>query len=319
MRSEINEQQKPTRKVEPDNIVLNKDGTVDVKDTHALNRKAKASLIVSKTFAYLFLILLSIMCLVFFYLLLVNSTKSQTELDGIFKPTFSTHFFENLKNALKTRDFIDVPTGLFNSFIVATGTTILTTYFSALTAYAIYAYRFKGRKILAVFILAIMMIPSQVSSVGFVKLAFDMNLTDRLWILIVPAIAAPSVYFYMFQYLKASLPLDLVEASRIDGSSEFMTFNRIVLPIMKPALAVQGIFTFVNSWNNYYMPGLLLHDRNKYTLPVVLGYLRSMQNSQRDAGQVWMVIFISVFPVIVIYLLLSKSIIKGVTSGSVKG
>lgn len=285
------------------------------------NTSAKIKLIVCRVLAYSFLIFLTLTCLLFFFILLVNASKSHDELQSVFVPWFSTHFFENLNNAIFSPDsqYIDIPVGFMNSLIVAGFTSVLTCYFSALTAYAVHAYRFKGRKFIAAFILAIMMIPSQVSSVGFIQLAYSMGLYDQLWLLIIPSIASPAVYFYMIQYLKATLPLDLVEASRMDGSSEFMTFNRIVLPIMKPALAVQLIFTFVASWNNYYMPSLLLQDGSKYTLPIMLGMLRGESWSQLDYGQVWMVILLSILPVMIVYLFLSKSIIKGVTSGSVKG
>lgn len=285
------------------------------------NKKARIQLIISRVLAYSFLIFLTILCLIFFYILLVNSTKSHDELQGVYIPWFSTHFFENLKNAILSPDsqYINIPSGFVNSLIIATFTSLLTCYFSALTAYAVHAYRFKGRKFVAAFILAIMMIPSQVSSVGFIQLAFQFGLNNQLWLLIIPSIASPATYFYMIQYLKATLPLDLVEASRMDGSSEFMTFNRIVLPIMKPALAVQMIFSFVASWNNYYMPSLLLQDSDKHTLPIMLGLLRGESWSQLDYGQVWMVILLSILPVMIVYLLLSKSIIKGITSGSVKG
>ena len=195
---------------------------------------------------------------------------------------------------------------------------ILTTYFSALCAYGIYAYNFKGKKLAEGFIIAIMMIPSQVSSVGFIKMCFDMGWENQFWVLIIPGIAAPATFFYMIQNLRANLPLDLVEASRMDGSNEFMTFNRIVLPIMKPALAVQLIFSFVASWNNLYLPNLLLEDNNR-TLPSMLSILRSADFSKMDMGYIYMVIFVSIFPVLLIYLFLSKSIIKGMTSGSVKG
>lgn len=285
------------------------------------NTVAKVKLITLRVLAYTLLIFLTILCLIFFYILIINSTKSHQELQGLFTPLPSTHFFENLKNAIFTPDsiYVNIPVGFLNSLIVSALTAIITCYFSALTAYAIHAYRFKGRKFIAAFILAIMMIPSQVSSVGFIQLAYKMGLNNKLWVLIIPSVAAPSVYFYMIQYLKATLPLDLVEASRMDGSSEFMTFNRIVLPIMKPALAVQLIFSFVASWNNFYMPSLLLQDSGKHTLPIMLGLLRGESWSQLDMGQVWMVILLSILPVMIVYLILSKSIIKGITSGSVKG
>lgn len=285
------------------------------------NTVAKVKLITLRVLAYTLLIFLTILCLIFFYILIINSTKSHQELQGLFTPLPSTHFFENLKNAIFTPDsiYVNIPVGFLNSLIVSGFTAVITCYFSALTAYAVHAYRFKGRKFVAAFILAIMMIPSQVSSVGFIQLAYKMGLNNKLWVLIIPSVAAPSVYFYMIQYLKATLPLDLVEASRMDGSSEFMTFNRIVLPIMKPALAVQLIFSFVASWNNFYMPSLLLQDSSKHTLPIMLGLLRGESWSQLDMGQVWMVILLSILPVMIVYLVLSKSIIKGITSGSVKG
>ena len=163
------------------------------------------------------------------------------------------------------------------------------------------------------------MIPSQVSAVGFIQLAFKYNLTNKLWVLFVPSIAAPVVYFYMYQYLQATLPLEMVEAARIDGSSEFKIFNQIVLPIMKPAIAVQMIFSFVGSWNNYFMPSLLLNSADKKTVPIMIAQLRSADYSKFDMGKVYMLMLMAILPVMVIYIILSKSIIKGVTSGSVKG
>ena len=113
--------------------------------------------------------------------------------------------------------------------------------------------------------------------------------------------------------------MEMVEASRMDGSSEFKTFNRIVLPIMKPAVAVQMIFSFVESWNNYFLPSLLLTDAEKKTVPIMMFQLRSADYSKFDLGKMYMFILLAVLPVIVVYLVVSKSIIKGVTSGSVKG
>ena len=282
------------------------------------NHAAKVKLIVQRTLVYTFLIILTFICLFFFYLLFVNATRSHAEIQSGFTLIPSTHFFENFRK-MWNYDFVPIKKGLWNSFIIAAFSSILTTYFSALTAYAIYAYNFKFKKIIEKFILLIMMIPSQVSSVGFVQMCNEMGWKNQYWILIVPGIAAPAVFFYMIQHLRATLPLELVEASRMDGSSEFMTFNRIVLPVMKPALAVQLIFSFVASWNNLYLPTLLITETEKKTLPTMLSLLRSADFANMDNGLIYMVIFSSIFPVMVIYLFLSKAIIKGVTSGSVKG
>ncbi len=283
------------------------------------NNAARVKLGIQRTLVYIFLIFLTVMCLFFFYLLFVNSTRSHAELQAGFTMIPSTHFFENFAKLWNYTDVADIKRGMLNSFIIAASSAVLTTYFSALCAYGVYAYNFKGKKVVETFILAIMMIPSQVSSVGFVQMCNEMGWKNQFWILIVPGIAAPATFFYMIQHLRATLPLELVEASRMDGSNEFMTFNRIVLPIMKPALAVQLIFSFVASWNNLYLPSLLLTDKEKRTLPTMLSLLRSADFSKMDMGLIYMAIFVSVFPVLIVYLFLSKSIIKGVTSGSVKG
>jgi len=119
--------------------------------------------------------------------------------------------------------------------------------------------------------------------------------------------------------MESTLPLSLIEAARIDGSGEFHTFNTIVMPLMKPAIAVQMIFTFVSSWNNYFTPALVLHDDRKKTLPILIAQLRGADWLKFDMGQVYVMIAFSIFPVIIVYLILSKHIVQGVALGSVKG
>lgn len=165
----------------------------------------------------------------------------------------------------------------------------------------------------------IMMIPTQVTALGFVKLVANLKLEDSFIPLVVPTIAAPVTFFYMKQYMDSTLPLSLIEAARIDGSGEFKTFNNIVLPLMKPAIAVQAIFTFVSSWNNYFTPALVLHDESKKTLPILIAQLRSADWLKFDMGQVYVMIAFSIFPIIIVYLILSKHIVAGVALGSVKG
>jgi len=203
--------------------------------------------------------------------------------------------------------------------IVSTTTVVLSVYFSALTAYAIHAYDFKMKKAAFAFILLIMTIPTQVGALGFVKMMTALHLKDTFIPLIIPAIASPATFFFIKQYMESSLPLEIVEAARIDGSGEFYTFNRIIMPMLKPALAVQAIFGFVSSWNNYFTPSLILTKADNKTLPLWIAYLRSADFTKFDMGQLYMMIAFSIFPVIVIYLFLSKFIVQGVTLGSVKG
>ncbi|MBE5916905.1 MAG: carbohydrate ABC transporter permease [Pseudobutyrivibrio ruminis] len=267
--------------------------------------------------AYIVLILISFLCLFWFYVLFINATRSNSELSAGFTAIPSSHFIENWVN-LKNGT-LPIVMGMLNSLIIAFLTATLATYFSTMTAYAIHAYDFKAKKFIFTFILMIMMIPTQVTVLGFLQLIDKMKLDNSAIPLIVPAIASPAVFFYMKQYMDATLPLSLVEAARIDGSGEFRTFNQIVLPLMKPAIAVQAIFSFVGSWNNYFTPALVLHDDKKKTLPILIAQLRNADWLKFDMGQVYMMIAFSIFPVIIVYLVLSKHIVGGVTLGGVKG
>lgn len=270
-----------------------------------------------RAISYIVLIIISFFCLFWFYLLFVNMTRSNGELQSGFTMAPSTHVVENWKNLVSgTRP---IWSGMFNSLIISTLSAILCVYFSTMTAYAIHAYDFKLKKYIYPFILMIMMVPTQVTALGFIKLVTGMNLMDSFIPLIVPTIASPVTFFYMKQYMESSLPLSLIEAARIDGSGEFRTFNNIVLPLMKPAIAVQAIFTFVSSWNNYFTPALILHSDKKKTLPILIAQLRAADWLKFDMGQVYVMIAFSIFPVIIVYLILSKHIVQGVALGSVKG
>ncbi len=270
-----------------------------------------------RAIAYIVLIIVSFLCLFWFYLLFVNATRSHSELTQGFTPLPSTNFLNNWKALLKGTQ--PIMSGLMNSIIVSSLAAILCTYFSTMTAYAIHAYDFKLKKFMFTFILMVMMIPTQVTALGFLQLIGKMKLEDSFIPLVVPTIAAPVTFFYLKQYMESALPLSLIEAARIDGSGEFRTFNAIVLPLMKPAIAVQAIFTFVTNWNNYFTPALILHDEKKKTLPILIAQLRSADFLKFDMGQVYMMIAFSIFPVIVVYLFLSKFIVQGVALGSVKG
>lgn len=267
--------------------------------------------------AYVVLILVSFLCLFWFYVLFVNATRSHGELTKGFTPIPSTHLLKNWQGVMAGT--LPIVRGMFNSLFVALCSAVLCTYFSTMTAYAIHVYDFKIKKFMFTFIMAVMTIPTQVTALGFLQLVSDMKLEDSFIPLIVPAIAAPVTFFYMKQYMESALPLSLVEAARIDGSGEFRTFNTIVLPLMKPAIAVQAIFTFVSSWNNYFTPALILHNDKMKTLPILIAQLRSADFLKFDMGQVYVTIAFSIFPVIVVYLILSKFIVQGVAMGSVKG
>lgn len=289
-----------------------------MKDKNNSNLDVGMGIHARRTLAYIVLAIISFFCLFWFYVLFINATRSNSNLQSGFSALPSTNLLTNLKN-LFTKSKLPVVSGLVNSLIVSSLSAVLSVYFSTMTAYAIHAYDFKLKKFIYPFILAVMMIPSQVTALGFVKLVIGLNLEDSFIPLIVPTIAAPVTFFYMKQYMESTLPMSLIEAARIDGSGEFHTFNMIILPLMKPAIAVQAIFTFVSSWNNYFTPALILHEDNKKTLPILIAQLRSADWLKFDMGKVYAMIAFSIFPVIVVYLILSKHIVQGVAAGSVKG
>lgn len=278
---------------------------------HTKNKRAETIL------AYLVLIVLSFLCLFFFYILLVNATRSHADLQKGFSWLPGNYFFENLKNVANDGSF-PMFKGIFNSLVVSICSAALCTYFSALTAYGLYAYQFKLKKVAFTFIMAILVMPTQVTAMGFLRLMTNIGLYDSLLPLILPSVASPAVFYFMYSYLESSLPLSLVEAARIDGSGEFMTFNRIVLPIMKPAVAVQAIFTFVGSWNNYFVPALIIQSKDKMTVPILIATLRGADYMNFDMGKIYMMITVAIVPIIIVYLLLSKYIIAGITLGGVK-
>lgn len=279
--------------------------------------KVGPGLLIHRIVCYVVLSFFALLCLFFFYILLVNASRSHFEVTTGFSLFPGSNFINNWNHAI-ANPAIPVLWGVLNSLIIATFTAVFSVYFSAMTAYAIHVYDFKGKKFMFNFILLIMTIPTQISSLGFFKMCTDWGLRDSFIPLIIPAIAAPSVFFFMIQYMKSSLPLDIVEAARIDGSGEFRTFNTIVLPMLKPALAVQAIFSFVTSWNNYFIPSLILDSANKKTMPIMIAQLRSADFLKFDMGQVYMFICIAILPVVIVYFCLSKFIIAGVSLGGVK-
>jgi multiple sugar transport system permease protein len=207
--------------------------------------------------------------------------------------------------------------GFGNSSFVSIFTTILCIYFSAMTAYGLHVYRFRGRTILWTVILIVIMLPSSLSIIGFFQFMSRIKLRDSYIPLIVPGIASAGVVLFIRQYMMSVLSTELIDAARIDGANEYSIFNIIILPIMIPALAAQSIFTFVGSWNNFITPFILISSEKKYTLPMLVQSLRG--NIYRaEYGAIYLGIAVSLIPIIIFYSFMSRFIISGLTLGGVK-
>ena len=273
--------------------------------------------IISKILIYFALILGVLFCLVPLYWMIRSSLMNTVEV-FMMPPRWipSKFMWENYQEVFDT-----LPFGKYflNSFIVTGGCVVGTMLTSSICAYGLARIKWRGRNVVFACIISSMMLPVAVTLIPTFLMWRTIGITDSFIPLIVPAIASPVTFFYMKQYMESALPLSLIEAARIDGSGEFRTFNSIVLPLMKPAIAVQAIFSFVSSWNNYFTPALVLHDDKKKTLPILIAQLRGADWLKFDMGQVYVMITFSILPVIVVYLILSKHIVQGVALGSVKG
>ena len=272
---------------------------------------------VYKTIIFSICIVLSVLSLFPFIVMIVNSTRSTYQIQQQAVSLFpSTYFLNNLK-ILLGKSFNPL-VGFRNSLIISLGTTACSLYFSTLTAYAIVMYDWKLKNAFFSFIMAIMMIPAQITIIGFVQMVYKIHMTNNFLMLILPAIAAPSLVFFMRQYMKPAIPPSLIESARIDGSNEFFTFNVIALPIMKPAIATQAIFCFVTSWNDLFRPLTILTRQENYTLPIMVSLLKG-DIYKTEYGCVYLGLTLTALPLIIVYLLLSKYIVAGVAMGSVKG
>ncbi|MBQ9537810.1 MAG: carbohydrate ABC transporter permease [Treponema sp.] len=280
-------------------------------------KSQSTSLAIRRFVAYAVLIILTFLSLFPFFILIINSTRIHADIQKGFSAIPGTNFIPNFVKMM-SNDNNPVLRALVNSIYVSFMSALLTTYFSSTTAYGIYMYRFKGRKFSFRFILAVMMVPTQVSTLGFIKLITKIGLIDNLAALYIPSIAAPIVFFYLYQAMESTLPYSIVEAARVDGCNEFRTFNTIVLQMMKPSIAVQAIFAFVSSWNNYFTPQLVISSKMKKTIPILIAQLRSADYQKFDMGQVYTMISLAIVPLIIVYLFLSRSIISGATAGGVK-
>ena len=280
------------------------------------NKKRHGKVSIGKIFIYILLILLAILSILPFLVMFSNATRSTVEIQQrALSLVPSSHLMNNIRILLNGT--FDPMIGFINSAAISLGATGLAVYFSSLTAYGITAYNWKLKHAFFTFILCILMIPTTISIIGFYQFVWKIGWTNNLLPLILPAIASPTIVFFMRQYLVATLSMEIVEAARIDGSGEFATFNRIILPIMKPAIATQAIFVFVGSWNNLFLPLVILTRRELFTMPIMVSLLRG-DIYRTELGTIYLGIAMTVLPLFVVYFALSKYIIAGVALGGVK-
>lgn len=270
---------------------------------------------IQRVLIYIFFGILTLLSILPFWIVLVNATRSAEQIQQGLSLIPGGNFIYNW-NVLREKGF-NIFQGYGNSFFIAASSTIINLYFSCLTAYGLTVYTFKGRKVAYAIILMLIMIPSQVSIIGFYQFMSNLGLINSFVPLIIPAAASAPTVFFMKQYLDTIYHPSLVDSARIDGAGEFRIFHAIILPLMKPAIATMSIFSFVTSWNNFLMPLILINDRSKYTLPMLVQLLTT-DVYRTEYGSMYLGISMSVIPLLLAYIFLSRYIIGGVTAGSIK-
>ena len=267
------------------------------------------------TVIYICCVFMAIVCLLPLWLLFVDATRATTQINQGMSLLPSKYLIVNFEALIEYE--MPLVSGFFNSVLISFCSTALSLYFSTLTAYSFVAYRYKGQKAVWSVILVLMMIPGQLSMIGFYKLVVDLGMYDTYWPLIIPAIAGPGAVFFFKQYFDANFSKEMVEAARIDGSGEFRTFNLVVLPTLAPALATNAIFGIVSSWNNYMGPLMIISSTEKYTFPMISQLIKTDRYST-NLGAMALAVFLTILPLLVVYACFSRFIIRGVAIGGGK-
>lgn len=281
----------------------------------ALARRRRREDLAARGLAYVVVIGLSAAMIFPFLWMLVSSLKPFDEIfaGNTFLPSNPT--LRNYRSLFSQSDALDK---IWNSFFIATTASVLSVFLCALGGYAFAKFRFPGRNVLFGLMLASMALPFAVVMVPlFVMMRNTFHWIDTPWPLIIPGAANAFGIFFMRQYM-LSVPDEMLDAARVDGASEFGIFLKIVLPTTIPGLVGLGIIFFMASWNNFLWPSAVLRSPENYTVPLML---RSLQGPPgRTAYDVLMAgSVVSLAPMLVVFLLLQRYLIAGITAGSVKG
>lgn len=266
-----------------------------------------------KSLIYALLVALLLLSIVPFYLVMINATHSSfdivTRLNMM--PGSATG-----DNYVTMQSHVNIWRGFLNSLLIAIPYTLLTGYFGALAAFGFAKYPFKGNSVLFGVVLATMMIPSQVSIIGFYQLNMKLRFLNTYWPFILPGIANATTVFFLRGIIAQSIPDSMLEAARLEGCGEWKIFNRLVLPCAMPGVVTMCIFNFVSCWNNYMGPLIVMSKSDMYTLPVMIAMIKGLYLS--NYGAMYLAIAISVVPIIIVFCFFSKYIINGLNVGAEK-
>lgn len=280
-------------------------------------KKQKIKTNIIYVIGYTLLAVLVLIAVIPFWIVLINATR-----DGMAIQTQGLTMIpgSNLKaNYTILTDNVDIVRGFFNSLKIAVLVTVLSSYFSALTAYGFFMYKFRGSNFMFGVIVVFMMVPGQLAFLGFVKWITTLGLMDTHAALIIPSIASIGTVFFLRQFISATISKSIIESARIDGAGELYTFHKIAFPLMAPGVATMAIFTFIGSWNNFLLPRVIISSKDLETLPVVISSLKALKIWHQNQGAIYLGFAISIVPIVIVFMFASKYLVESIGAGAVKG
>ncbi|WP_151734700.1 carbohydrate ABC transporter permease ['Paenibacillus yunnanensis' Narsing Rao et al. 2020] len=228
--------------------------------------------------------------------------------------TVGDQFFTNFQHALDKSAFFQA---LGNSLFVASMVTVSVVFFCTLAGYAFAKYEFPGKSWLFIFVIATLVVPQQLGVLPTYVIMAKLHWIDTYKALIVPAMVNAFGIFWMRQYIASAVPTELIEAGRIDGGGHFRIFWNIAVPVITPAMATLGILNFMTVWNDFFWPLVVLKNKEHYTIQIALQQLFT-QRDGLDYGMIMSATFTATLPLLVVFLLFSRWVIAGLTSGAIK-
>ena len=261
---------------------------------------------------FIMIIIATISILPFILMFVMSTQDNQMIFSGVtFRLGNALH--DNFRTILEADYFRSV----LNSLIVAVSSTVLTVLFSAMAGFAFAKYNFKHKNLLFQIVPMTMMVPMEVGLVAFAWEMRILHLSKTFLPLILPNIANAFGVFWMTQYMKDAFPYELVESGRIDGCNDMGVFIRLVLPIIRPAIFTLSIISFLQSWNSYLLPMIMINNPKMYTVPLVIASIGNMFVANYGARMLGVVI--GILPIILLFVIFSKQITEGLAAGAVKG
>ena len=274
--------------------------------------KINTSKLIRKIINLLVIALATISIIPFLLMFLMATQDNQTIFAGKIL-TFGRSLSENFQTVAEAEYF----RSFLNSLFVSVSSTLLTVFFGAMAGFGFAKYEFRHKKIIYQLVILTMLVPMEVGLVAFVWEMKIIHLSKTFLPLILPNMANAFSVFWMTQYIKDAFPYELIESGRIDGCSDMGIFLRMALPIIKPAIFTLSVISFLQSWNNYLLPMIMINDPKKFTVPLVIASIGNMFVA--DYGARLLAVAAGILPIMIVFILFSRQITEGLASGAVKG